>query len=160
MSYDTIVPLAIGATSTSASLAPLVGTSVVQGKTTYYLVKTDTAAISAAANVCLKFKTGSAASFLVDAVTGAAALAGTVAGVPQLPTGVTAAPASSYLWVATYGPITATTAGAVAAGVGVATHSTAGAVDDTTVTFDTRIGYAPDAIGSATTGTIFLTLRA
>lgn len=160
MSYDSIVPLAIGATSTSAALAPHVGTSVVQGTTTYCLVKTDTAAIAAARNVCLKFKTGSAASFVVDAVTGAAALAGTVAGVPQLPTGVTAAPASSYLWVATYGPITATTAGAVAAGVGVATLGSAGAVDDTTVTFDTRIGYAPDAIGSATTGTIFLTLRA
>lgn len=159
MAYDVIQALPIGQTSTNACFASSVGTRAVVGGVVYRLCKVDTAAISAAANVFLKFKTGSAASWVVDAVTGAAAATGTVAGIPQLPSGVTAAPAGAYLWVARKGRVTGTTAGAVAAGVGLATISTAGAVDDTTVTYDTVVARAPDAIGSATTGTLDLCLE-
>lgn len=158
MGFQAIQALPIGQVSTNGALAPLLGSTVWSGLTQYMLVKSDTAAITSAANVFLKWKSGSAGTYVVDAVTGAAALAGTVAGIPQLPSGVTTLAASSYVWVARRGPATGTTAGAVTAGIGLATHSTAGAVDDTTVTYDTVVARAMDAIGSATTGTIYVLL--
>lgn len=159
MSLMNIAGLAIGQTSTNGALASLVGTIYTPDSKTYYmLVKVDTSAITAAANVCVKWKTGGVSTYIIDAVTGAAAVAGTVAGICQLPSGVTAAPLSAYLWVARQGPVTATTAGAVAAGAPLATHGAAGKLDDTTLTYDTCVAYAMDAIGSATTGTVFMTL--
>lgn len=157
MSLTNIAGLAIGQTSTNASLASLLGTIYTPDSKTYYmLVKCDTSAITAAQNVCVKWKTGAQGTYVVDAVTGAAAVSGTVAGVAQLPS--TAAPASGYFWVARQGPVTATTAGSVGAGAPLATHSTAGALDDTTVTYDTTVAYAMDAISGATTGTVRMAL--
>jgi len=159
MAYDVIQALPIGQTSTNAVFASSVGTLAVVNGVTYRLMISDTAAITLAANNFCKFKTGSAATYVVDAVTGAAAIRGTVAGIPQLPSGVTTWALSTYAWVARAGRVTGTTAGAVAVGVGLATHSTAGAVDDTTVTYDTVIARAPTAIGSATTGVLDLDLE-
>jgi hypothetical protein len=157
MATLSVAPLAIGQTSTNASLESLLGAIYTPDSRTYYmLVKSFTSAITAAQNVMLIWKSGSADNYVVDAVSGAAAVKGTCAGIAQLST--TAAPASSYFWVARQGPVTATTADAVAAGAALATHGAAGAVDDTTVTYATQIGVALDAIGSATTGTILLDL--
>jgi hypothetical protein len=153
-----IAGLAIGQTTTNASLKSLLGTIYTPDSKTYYmLVISDSAGtISAAQNVCLKWKTGGEATYVVDAVTGAAAGAGTVAGVAQLPG--TDVAASTLFWVARQGPVTATTNGAVAAGAPLSTHGTAGKLDDTTLTYDTCVAYAMDAIGSATTGTVRMTL--
>ncbi len=159
MGFQAIQALPIGQTSTNAALASLLGTTVWQGKTQYMLVKVDTSAIAAAATNVLKFKTGQAATgFIVDALATAALAAGMCAGIPILPSGVTAAPASSFCWVARRGPVTALAAGAVAAGVGLAVHAAAGSLDDTTVTYDTVVARATDAIGSATTGVVYMLL--
>ncbi len=158
MAYDVIQALPIGSVSTNAVYAGLLGARIVQNGVVYRLMKSDTSAITAAQNVFCKFKTGQAASgWVVDAVTGAAAAAGTVAGIPQIPG--TAWAANTYAWVARKGRVTGTTAGAVVAGLGLATISTAGAVDDTTVTYDTVVARATDAIASATTGTLDLCLE-
>ena len=159
MAYDVVQLLPIGSTSTNLCFASSVGTRVIQGGVVYRLMRVGAAAIPAAANVFVKFQTGSALLWVVDAVAGAAASAGTVAGIPQLPTGVTAAPANAFLWVARKGRVTGTTVAAVAAGVALATHGAAGGVDDLTVVFDTMVARAPDAIASATTGTLVLWLE-
>lgn len=156
----TCLPLAIGQTSTNASLASLVGMEVVVenyttvlGFTTFRLVKSSAAITSAQNNVVIY---GAPASNTVSAVSGAAAVNGTVAGVAVLPSANVAD--ATYFWVARRGPITATTAAAVAAGAALATHGSAGALDDTTVTYDTRVGNALAAIGSATTGIVNMAL--
>jgi hypothetical protein len=156
MSLTNIAGLAIGQTSTNASLASLLGTIYTPDSKTYYMLVKTGAAITAAQNVCLKWKTAGQGTYIVDAVTGAAAVAGTVAGVAQTPAADVAD--ATYLWVARQGPVTATTNGAVAAGAPLATHGTAGKLDDTTLTYDTCVAYAMDAIGSATTGTVRMTL--
>lgn len=159
MGFQAIQALPIGQISTNGALASLLGSTVWQGKTQYMLVKCDTAAITGAATNVLKWKTGQAASgFIVDAVATAALAAGMCAGIPQLPTGTTTLALSTYCWVARRGPVTALTAGAVVAGVGLAVHGAAGSLDDTTVTYDTVVARATDAIGSATTGTVYMLL--
>jgi hypothetical protein len=159
MGFQAIQALPIGQTSSNGALASLLGTTVWKNGVQYMLVKCDTAAITAGATNVIKWKTGQAATgFIVDAVATAALAAGACAGIPILPTGVTAVPLSSYVWVARRGPVTALTAGAVAAGLGLAVHGAAGSLDDTTVTYDTVVARALDAIGSATTGTVYMLL--
>lgn len=156
----TCLPLAIGQTSTSASLASNLGMEVVvenyttvAGMTTFRLVKSS-AAITAARNVVVIY--GAPAANTVSAVAGAAAVNGTIAGVAVLPAADVAT--LTYFWVARHGPITASAAAAVAAGAALATHGTAGELDDTTVTFDTKCAEALAAIGSQTTGIVYMCL--
>jgi hypothetical protein len=156
----TCLPLAIGQTSTNAALASLIGLEVpvenltsVPGITWCRLVKSSAAISAANANVVIY---GSPAAGTVSAVSGAAAVNGTIAGVAILPSANVAD--ATYFWVARRGPVTATTAGAVVAGAALATHGSAGALDDTTVTYDTRCGSALAAIGSATTGIVNMAL--
>lgn len=154
------LPLAIGQTSTNASLASLLGQEVevenyttVKGMTTFRLVKSS-AAIASCQNMMMIY--GAPASNTVSAVSGAAAVNGTLAGVAQLPsTGVADA---TYFWVARKGPITASAAAAVVAGAALATHGTLGELDDTTVTFDTKCAEALALIGSQTTGIVYMCL--
>jgi hypothetical protein len=167
--YDVIQALPIGAISTSASLAGLLGTElevlstnlpgvtaslVPIGSVTRVKLVRASAAIASSANVAILWTTD-ASTGTVSAVTGAAAVKGTVAGFAILPSGTTGVSSGDYFWVAIRGPVLATTAGAVAAGAALATHSTAGAVDDTTVVFNTVVARAMAAIGSATTGVIY-----
>jgi hypothetical protein len=156
MSYDAIQALPLGQTSTSAFYDAHLGRKLEVAGVTYRLMKSKTAVTAAQNNVCI-FTVGSANSWHIGAISGAAALRGTVAGIPQLPSADLAD--ETYCWVARAGLVTATTAAAIAAGKGLATHGAAGAVDDTTVTYETQIGFATDAIGSATTGTILLALE-
>lgn len=146
--------LPIGSTSTSGVYADLVGTEITVDKTTYCLVKSS-AAISDANTMVLLWD--SWGSFTVNAVSGAAAERPTCAGFAVLPSADVAT--GTYFWVAVRGPVTATTAAAVAKEVPLATHGTAGNVDDTTVTASTTIAYSMDAIGSGTTGTVWAALR-
>ncbi len=156
----TALPLAIGATSTSASLASLLGMEVtvqnhtsVAGMTTFRLVKSSAAITAANANVVIY---GAPAANTVSAVSGAAAVNGLVAGVAVLPSANVAD--ATFFWVARRGMVTATAAGAIAAGAAIATHGAAGGVDDTVVTYDTRIGSALAAIAGAGTGVINMAL--
>jgi hypothetical protein len=149
-----IAALPIGQTSTSSVYAPLVGTIHCEDNTTYMLVKSS-GAITAAQNAMLIWDTGNVSSYLVDAVSGAAATLGTLAGVAQLPSADVAT--LTYFWVARRGPATITVAGAIAESAVLATHGTAGALDDTTVTYDTACARAMNAIASGT-GTAYLLL--
>jgi hypothetical protein len=155
-----ILPLAIGQTSTSASLASLLGTEVtvqnyttVPGLTTFRLVKSSTA-IASCQNMVVIF--GAPAAQTVSAVAGAAAVNGTIAGVAVIPS--TGVATLTYFWVARRGPITASAAAAVAAGAGLATAGALGELDDATVTYDTRCANALAAIGSQTTGIVNMAL--
>ena len=167
MAYDVIQMLPIGSTSSSSALAGVLGIEqevlstklpgvtaslVPPGSITRIKLVKASGAISAAQNVALLWTTD-ASTGTVGAVTGAAAVTGTVAGIAILPSAN--ATSGDYFWVAIRGPVLATTAGAVAAGAPLATHSTAGALDDTTVTYATVVARAMAAIGSATTGVVY-----
>ncbi len=151
---NAIASLPIGQTSTSSYYAPLVGSVHQEGATVYMLVKSS-GAITAAQNAMLLFDSTGYLTYLTSAVSGAAAVSGTLAGVAQLPSADVAT--LTYFWVARRGPATITVAGAIAAGAVLATHGTAGALDDTTVTYDTACGRAMNAIASGT-GTALLQL--
>lgn len=168
MAYDVIQILPVGAIGTSASLAGALGTEievpstvlpgvtaslVPPGSITRVKLVKASAAIASSANAALLWTTD-ASTGTVNAVTGAAAVTGTVAGFAILPTGVTGVSSGDYFWVAIRGPVLGTTAAATAAGAALATHSTAGAVDDTTVAYNTVVAFGMAAIGSATTGVI------
>lgn len=168
MASDAIQALPIGSIGTSTSLDGLKGVEVEvlstklpgvtaslvpAGSITRCKLVKASATIASSANVAVLWTTD-ASTGNVSAVSGAAAVTGTVAGFAILPSGTTGVSSGDYFWVAIRGPVLATTAGAVAAGAALATHSTAGAVDDTTVAYNTVVAYAMAAIGSATTGVI------
>jgi hypothetical protein len=151
---NNIQALPIGQTSTSDYYAEMVGTEIKVGKTTYCLVKSS-AAISDADDAVVLWD--SFASFTVDAVSGAAAVRATCAGIAQIP-GTDIAD-DTYFWVAVRGPVTGTTAGAVTKETHLATHGSAGALDDTTVTDETTVAYSMDSVGSGTTATVWACFR-
>ncbi len=155
MIANLIAALPIGQTSTSSVYAPLVGTIHQVDNTTYMLV-VSSAAVTAAQNCMLIWTTGSVNTYKVNALAGAAATTGTLAGIAQLPGADLAT--LTYFWVARKGPVTATTTAAVAESAVLACHGASGTLDDTTVVYNTACAYAMNAIASATTGTVYLTL--
>ena len=94
-----------------------------------------------------------------DARTAAAELAGVVAGVAPAALDAVALANGDYFLLQRGGYAEVATAAAVAAGKALAVHSTAGKVDDTTVTFETTMCYAQEAAGAAATITARLALN-
>lgn len=140
------VPVRPGSVSTQAIHEADLKTRVWQGKTQYILVKAS-GVIAAAAGKVLAWDDASAGT--VDAVAGAAATKGEVAGV--VPSNFVGGIASGdYLVLERAGISTINVAGAVAAAAALAVHGAAGAVDDTTVTDATTIAWANVAAASGT----------
>jgi hypothetical protein len=117
------------------------------GRQFYRLVKADGADL--AANIMVKYSSGS--SVLVVKTGAAQVNNGSIAGATQ-----NIIPNGKYGWVVCGGQCGVLANAAIAANAAVATHGTAGKVDDATVTEGTTVGIAPSAISSGAVGTIRL----
>jgi hypothetical protein len=165
MSYDIALPLDIGAKSTSTALDGLVGAEFVvrsallpgvsapPGALTRIRLVQATAAAANATLVLWAASTGPGAG-TVAGLAGANALPGTVAGSCILSS---AAASGDKFWVAVSGPAFCTTSAAVALGAQLQVTAS-GTLDDGASAADTTVGWAMNAIGSGTTGTVRLDL--
>ena len=144
MSYDSILPFPLGSFSTNASIASFLGKRFSVDGVGYMMV-VSSGSITAA-NLFLQW--GDAAAFSVDAVGGAAEVKGAIAGLGI--TGQDAIVSGDYSFVIRrgLGDATTSTTGLVKE-VAIATHGTAGKIDDLTVTYATAIAHTIEAQASA-----------
>lgn len=175
MSLD-LLALVPGQTSTSGSLDALLGrersvedltltspgnnglaVTGVRGTSVLKLVKASST-LTATPGACIGWNSGDPTANTVTAVAAAAADTATVAGFALLPSGTTSVAAGTYFWVVRRGPVAVTTNGAVTATTRLAVHSTAGALDDTTVTSDTNVANSMASTSGAAVTVVYATL--
>ncbi len=144
MSYDSILPFGLAAVSTDAENAQRLGNRYTVDGVEYILVVSS--GTITAANLFIQW--GDAEANSCDAVAGAAEVKGAVAGL-----GITAQAAivsGDYFFLIRRGrgDATTSTTGLVKE-VAIASHGTAGKVDDLTVTYATAIAVTVEAQASA-----------
>jgi len=145
MSYNIVFPFPVGSSRTIVDDGLLGQLFAVDSKV-YQLVKA-TGAITGA-KLFVQFSAAGAETSEVDAVTGVAETRGAVAGLVDADQGVLAS--GDYFFVQRTGRgIATTSASSIAAQVAIATHGTAGKIDDATVTYATAIAVTTETQASA-----------